>query len=96
MNPAMVSANNPAGKEEDLEVVLDLFYLKRQDEDEQEDTKKAAIHQEIHAVHRLSGMQGQGPVPDQEYAAGKLMGFFAAALLYRPLVYEGIYASSMV
>jgi hypothetical protein len=44
----------------------------------------------------LPACRGQGPVPDQEYAAGKLMGFFAAAILERAPVYEGIYASSMV
>jgi len=44
----------------------------------------------------LPACRGQGPVPDQEYAAGKLMGFFAAATLYRAPVYEGIYASSTV
>ena len=52
--------HDPAGKEEDLEVVLDLFYPERQDQDEQEDNKKAAVHQKIHAVHRFSGMQMAG------------------------------------
>ena len=52
--------HDPAGKEEDLKVVLDLFYPEWQDQDEQEDNKKAAIHQNIHAIHRFPGMQTAG------------------------------------
>ena len=54
--PGNGQRHDPAGKKEDLEVMLDLFYPERQDEDKQENNKKAAVYQEIHTVHRYSGI----------------------------------------
>jgi hypothetical protein len=43
--------DNPSGKEEDLEVVLHLFYLKRQDEDEEKDDQEPKVRKNVHPVH---------------------------------------------
>lgn len=61
--PGDGQGHDPADKEEDLEVVFDHFYLKRQDKDEEKNNQEPEVCKNVHSVHLF----------DPESAAGRFM-----------------------